>query len=52
MYEVTDFRELYARTHARDDAFALNLAVEYGRLRMAIGREHIAQYWIDAALAF
>ncbi|MFM7984019.1 MAG: hypothetical protein ACKPKO_32310, partial [Candidatus Fonsibacter sp.] len=49
IYEII-FRDMYARTHGRDQASAMNIATEYAKVRMGKGREVISRSFIDAAL--
>ncbi|MFM7985226.1 MAG: hypothetical protein ACKPKO_38500 [Candidatus Fonsibacter sp.] len=41
---------MYARTHGRGQASAMNIAAEYAKERMAKGREVISRSLIDTAL--
>ena len=50
VYEVVFFRDQYAKTHGRDQATAANIAAEYGKVRMAKGREKISKSFVDTAL--
>ena len=44
------FRDQYAKTHGRDQATATNIAAEYGKVRMAKGRERVSKSFVDTAL--
>jgi hypothetical protein len=50
IYEIIYFRDVYARTHGRDQASAANIAAEYAKVRMAKGREKISKSFVDTAL--
>ena len=39
VYEITSCRDLYARTHGRDQAGAANIAAQYAKVRVAKGQE-------------
>jgi hypothetical protein len=48
-YEIIFYRDLYARTHGRDQASTANIAAEYAKVRMAKGREAVTKSFIDTA---
>ena len=50
VYKIIYVRDLYARTHGRDQASTANIAAEYAKVRMAKGREAVTKSLIDAAL--
>ena len=50
IYEIIYFRDLYARTHGRDQASAMNIAAAYAKVRMANGGEVISRFFIETAL--
>jgi hypothetical protein len=50
VYEVIYFRDVWARTHGRDQASAANIAGEYAKVKMANGREKVSKSFVDTAL--
>ena len=50
VYEIVFFRDQYAKTHGRDQATAANIAADYGKARMAKGRERISKSFVDTSL--
>ena len=49
-YEITYFRDLYARIHGRGQASAAYIAAEYAKVSTAKGRETVSKSFIDTAL--
>jgi hypothetical protein len=50
VYEVIYFRDVWAWTHGRDQASAVNIAGEYAKVKMAKGRETVSKSFVDTAL--
>jgi hypothetical protein len=50
VYEIILVRDLYARIRGRGPASAANIAAEYAKVRVAMGRETVSKSFICTAL--